>query len=360
MATLRGLSDALTDNEFGDPRLSSFTRASASERILSLQERERHAAVRVKKIQKLWNLCESENQMHRLAANYFAFRHFYFLFLPAAVLTLLSGVLSFLSTSDAVTDSTSSDKTKDTLASIVGAIALVASFLQTINDQLKWSSRAEMHKSAQTDLKKIVDDLEFKEMSLDTEDSGTQHEMGHSVKIETYEKMYAQVMLGCKSSVPINIYQAFNTIETRVQLELLPADKDDNGAPLLHGTVTPAVFMSMIYNELYCIIASKWYFPLALPDADLVMKETFKRTREKLLQQIESASENTPGNGPTFGQLLLRRQQVLGVEAPLPGREGRSRHPEVHKGKSNVDTAGVREEPSLTRTTEADLNATTV
>eukprot|EP00041_Stephanoeca_diplocostata_P019157 m.407640 g.407640 ORF g.407640 m.407640 type:complete len:288 (-) comp21228_c1_seq5:433-1296(-) len=212
----------------------------------------------------------------------------------------------------------------------------------------------------QTDLKKIVDDLEFKEMSLDTEDSGTQHEMGHSVKIETYEKMYAQVMLGCKSSVPINIYQAFNTIETRVQLELLPADKDDNGAPLLHGTVTPAVFMSMIYNELYCIIASKWYFPLALPDADLVMKETFKRTREKLLQQIESASENTPGNGPTFGQLLLRRQQVLGVEAPLPGREGRSRHPEVHKGKSNVDTAGVREEPSLTRTTEADLNATTV
>ena len=45
---------------------------------------------------------EMERQMQRLAMAHFAFWHFWFLFIPGAALTMASGVLAFLSTSEAI------------------------------------------------------------------------------------------------------------------------------------------------------------------------------------------------------------------------------------------------------------------
>merc|ERR1719375_2688157 len=152
----------------------------------------------------LWVRCECERQTHRLAYCYFAFRHFWFLFLPGTLLTLLSGILSFLSSEGAAN-----------LYIVVGCLALVATFLQSLNEQLKWGSRAEMHKAAATDLKKITDDLDFQQVARIGGKS-------RSVSPESYHKMFSQVMLGCKSTCPLPISQAFKTIETRVSLELQP------------------------------------------------------------------------------------------------------------------------------------------
>ena len=50
----------------------------------------------------LWVKVDVERQMQRLAVEHLAFWHFWFLFLPSATLTMVSGALAFLSTSDLV------------------------------------------------------------------------------------------------------------------------------------------------------------------------------------------------------------------------------------------------------------------
>ena len=99
---------------------------------------------------------EMERQMQRLAMAHFAFWHFWFLFIPSAALTMASGVLAFLSTSEAIQEGN-----RTLLVTVVGCLALVATFLQTLNDLLKYGSRAAMHCSAVLDLKAIYDALDF-------------------------------------------------------------------------------------------------------------------------------------------------------------------------------------------------------
>ena len=50
----------------------------------------------------LWVKVDMERQMQRLAVEHLAFWHFWFLFLPSATLTMVSGALAFLSTSDII------------------------------------------------------------------------------------------------------------------------------------------------------------------------------------------------------------------------------------------------------------------
>ena len=103
---------------------------------------------------------EMERQMQRLAMAHFAFWHFWFLFIPGAALTMASGVLAFLSESEAIEEG---NRTR--LVTVVGCLALVATFLQTLNDLLKYGSRAAMHCSAVLDLKAIYDALDFMQIS---------------------------------------------------------------------------------------------------------------------------------------------------------------------------------------------------
>ena len=62
--------------------------------------------------QQLWSLhktIEITRLEHVLAAKYFSFRHFWFLFLPAALVTAFSAILSFLVSSMVVQGHASAD-----------------------------------------------------------------------------------------------------------------------------------------------------------------------------------------------------------------------------------------------------------
>ena len=252
----------------------------------------------------LWVKVEVERQMQRLAVEHLAFWHFWFLFLPSATLTMVSGALAFLSTSDLIDPSN-----KVLLVAVVGCLALVATFLQTLSDRLKFGSRADMHRSAVLDLKAIIDALDF----LKIDQIGSKEGRDQAAKtVAEYYKLFSQVQTGCKSAIPLRVVQSFNTIGTRIPMKL-PSSKDMNlegqiGYPEIHQTV---------WNEIYCDIAAYWLFPLAFPDPDRTMKAVLKRVHDDFAKDISPQAEpkdhKARSKNINIGQLLLMREKL-----PLP------------------------------------------
>ena len=251
----------------------------------------------------LWVKVDVERQMQRLAVEHLAFWHFWFLFLPSATLTMVSGALAFLSTSDLIDPSN-----KVLLVAVVGCLALVATFLQTLSDRLKFGSRADMHRSAVLDLKAIIDSLDF--MKIDQIGSKDLHQAINDVG--EYRKMFSQVQTGCKSAIPLRVIQSFNTIGTRIPMKL-PSSKDMDfdgqiGYPEIHQTV---------WNEIYCDIAAYWLFPFAFPDPDRTMKAVLKRVHDDFAKDISPQAEpkdhKARSKNINIGQLLLMREKL-----PLP------------------------------------------
>jgi len=233
---------------------------------------------------------EVERHMQSLAATYFAFWHFWFLFLPSAVLTMASGVLAFLSTSDLIEEV---DRTL--LVAVVGCLALVATFLQALNDMLKYGSRKEMHRSAVLDLKAIYDALDFMQISRigSTENHGN---------VKEFHRMYSQVQQGCKSAIPLRVVQTFSTIETRL-LSQLPSNKDVD----FKGKIGVSQIYLALCNEVYCAVAAYWLFPLRLPDPDRIMALALKRVHAQIAKDISPAEAT---KGLSIGQMVLLREKL--------------------------------------------------
>jgi hypothetical protein len=229
-----------------------------------------------------------ERQMQRLAMAHFAFWHFWFLFMPGAALTMASGVLAFLSTSEAIEEG---HRTR--LVVVVGCLALVATFVQTLNDLLKYGTRAEMHQSAVLDLKAIYDALDFMQISRI---GGTKRH----ADVTEYQKIYSQVQQGCKSTIPLRVIQCFNTMDTRI-LSQIPANKEVH----FEGKVGVIHLYETVSNEIYCAIAAYWLFPLVLPDPDRIMVLVLKRVHEMMAKDLQPAERSL-----NIGQLMLLREEI--------------------------------------------------
>lgn len=231
---------------------------------------------------------EQERQMQRLAASYFGAWHFWCLFLPSASLTMLSGILAFLSTSEVV-----SSRLRFYLATAVGCLALVATFLQTVSDQLKLDSRAAMHRSAVLDLKRICDDLEFLVIAR-LESDAPRAELGE------YKKLYAQIQQGCKSMVPLRVSQAFRVIDTRLILRM-PSGNE------LEGAINNAMVYHLVWNELYCAISAYLLWPFGLPDPDRTVDRVLNSLHSRLAEELKAGGLNA---GPSIGAMLKQRKKL--------------------------------------------------
>lgn len=160
---------------------------------------------------------------------------------------MAASILSFLSTTDLF-----ASKSRTLLSVGVGVLAIVSTFVQVLSDQLKWSIRAEMHKSASLDLKQIVDDLDFQQISR----IGSMSETAKIAVLE-YHKMYSQIMIGCKSYPPLEITQAFTALESRMLIKF--GEKKTDEIIVAAG------------NELYCSITKYWLWPWKIQDADRML-----------------------------------------------------------------------------------------
>lgn len=205
---------------------------------------------------------QREHQMHRLAAAHFKAYQLWFLLMPAALLTMLSGILAFLATSSMI-----GTNTKTFMTLVVGLLSLGSVFIQTINDKLNFGGRGTMHAGAVLDLKQVKDQLEFKQINditgggkkprvspkkaTDDPAIGADQKPATGVPkpttgapssnitdelekgalsgktVDTYNEIYVQIQSSCKSAVPLRIQQAFAMADSML-LSTLAANADDS------------------------------------------------------------------------------------------------------------------------------------
>jgi hypothetical protein len=205
---------------------------------------------------------ESERQQHRLAEKYYGHWHFWMLFLPATVLTMASSILSFLGGS--------LSGVKKEFALIVGALATVSTFLQTLTNHLGYGTYGAMHGAAALDLKEISDALKFDILQNryvpEIYDS-------RNPTVKKYHKLYEQVMKGTKSAIPLKISQAFELLETRI-----------DGIAIVKGRETIANLPSQEVIQRYFACTARLYvnitkhrwWPFDSPHAEYVVHQSLE------------------------------------------------------------------------------------
>jgi hypothetical protein len=157
---------------------------------------------------------QTSRDKHTLAAQYYKVRHHYLLFLPATILTAVSAILAFLSTSF------SGSSLQHVLSISVGVIATVSTLIQTISDQMGLSGKAEMHRTAAHELETIILSLEFS--GLDSLKNGASF---READLNVVKKQVASVEASCSDSIPEMLHSVYNPLMSEVSFYFLEAMK---------------------------------------------------------------------------------------------------------------------------------------
>jgi hypothetical protein len=207
-----------------------------------------------KKLHELMNWVEDERLKHTLAFEHFEARAFVFMFIPITFITLVSGTLSLYS---------ATDDQIDNLVFSAGLLSLFTTFLNALQDKLNFRGRAEMHKSAYLQLKKMF--FELASLNVESWSPDSEEELGG--KIAILERSFMEIQNGCSSVLPTQINEPFNLLENRAKTIF----RLDAGVQDIYEE--ERMFYSMAGNELSGAISSyKVYgigfffgFPLFLP-----------------------------------------------------------------------------------------------
>lgn len=272
----------------------------------------------------LFNKCESERQMHRLAEKYYGWRNYYFFTLPLAFLTMAAGIMAFLSSSSVLTDTN-----RQLFAIVVGGMSLLSIFWQTLAGKMKFDVKAEMHLAAAIDLKRVADDLDFqkvemearakkkkeeKAMGLDfmrrrsasTIERETDAEKGAEEKeernIEYYRAQYHQVMAGCKSVAPLCVSQAFAIMDTKLALKLTRKARETLEKDM--GEDAERIMFAALCNEIYVGITSSRGWPLLVKNPSKVVDKALENLSKSYNPSIDYFHQEAEPM-----QLLKVRQQ---------------------------------------------------
>ena len=152
-------------------------------------------------------LCASHDlqlskDMHTLASQYYRVRHHYFLFLPATILTSVSAVLAFMSTSEYLA------RYQSVFILIAGIVATVTTLLQTISDQMGLNSKANMHRTAAAELEPLLIALNFNEVDAIKKGSHAFTEY----ELNVVRKQVLSVEASCTDSIPMFIEAVYNPL----------------------------------------------------------------------------------------------------------------------------------------------------
>ena len=268
----------LYNNEYPSPR--DQYRASNSTRSSRRRHDDRslntygEKCVETERLLQIWILCEAQYQQHRLAHEYYAYRSFYFNFLPLGFVTTATGIISFLSTSGVM-----SPDAKEWLCLTVGILSITSVALQSAAQESKYRSRSEIHLNASLGMKKLKEEIDFHLVDPNIEvdpdlnygdDSSTQTEQ--KIKkgvVETYRQIFIQVLDSCKSQVPIKVSQAFLLVESRLSMSLSTVERDI--LEKTHGYMIDETIAGNWYTELFAEISNSFMWPLMVPEPEKVL-----------------------------------------------------------------------------------------
>jgi hypothetical protein len=142
----------------------------------------------------LWLEMDFQSLRHRMAAHYYRHRFYWWELMPAATLTMTSGVLAFISTAEFI-----SETAKEVIPIIIGCFSILATFLQTMGGFLAYSARRVMFEAAAEDIGALRDAIAFDEYE---EKNVTKKGTTGTMNYYTYRNALDQAKKACRYDVP--------------------------------------------------------------------------------------------------------------------------------------------------------------
>jgi hypothetical protein len=194
---------------------------------------------------------------HTLASQYYHVRHQYLLFLPASILTAVSAALAF------VTSSIDNQPLQKLLVIVVGIIATVSTFIQTLSDQLGLAGKADIHRTASQALEEILLSLNF--AGVDAIKNGGSA-FGPQ-QLEIVRKQATSIESSCSDPVPEFINSIYDIMINEIELHFLEAQKYDKD--LDDGSLVIQMQMRLV-TEITHEFVMYWGWPWCVRKSKLV------------------------------------------------------------------------------------------
>ena len=231
--------------------------------------------------------------MHSLAAEYFQFRHFWIFEFQQGIFTMFSSILAFVATTELI-----ENRMKIILTTIVGATTTFVGFLQAMNSLCSYGTRAIMHQSVIIDLRDQKNHLRMLRIKLgyveaglvssedtfvDEEDGDDEYNEG---TFESIQDKFEQSLSGCKSTIPVEISEAFFGFETSLSgIWTMASFKIfvDH-----YGPKYPWEMLGLIPDDIVAKeIMDYPLFPFRLPSPSKVVKNSRERFRKQYKEDWE-------------------------------------------------------------------------
>lgn len=242
---------------------------------------------------KLYVNCECQRQMHRLAEMYYGSRDNWYHFIPLTILTLISGIFAFGSTSDFF-----EGKTKEVFSLIVGICSILSGAVQSCSKNHNYAEKSKAHKTVALGMKKLGDEVTFdridpksglsakgntkknkaadEEQGLGSNDEREAATMAE--KVQGYRMVFNQVMESCDSIIPSHIAEGFALIDARMAIMLNSEQTHDRveNTLLLEEANARSIILANTYAELYTVYSTKTCWPWHYPNPDLAVSKAIR------------------------------------------------------------------------------------
>lgn len=242
-------------------------------------------------IKKLFRRVETMMRINHFASIHYRARHYWFCFVPISSCILLSGVLGLANAFNI------SGSARLGLGLSTCAFLLLAFVLNLLQTRFGWSSRAEIHSSAQMELSQVSFRLESltmyqngKLLSASLSPDSRAHAIRDLYRID----VYLQAMQQCTPDAPESISEAFHLMASRMRLMWLryPHTVKHRFAeygeePVDSSSPVPVEMHMDALDLLGSEIEEYLFYPIFLPDPSKVVSRSIDIFFSPRAQSIE-------------------------------------------------------------------------
>jgi hypothetical protein len=199
---------------------------------------------------------EQERHMHKLTALHFRAVHNWLMFLPAIILTMLSGLVVFVFEADL----NETDSLQVYSSIFAGTAALISVVWQAVSKQLDLGTRAALHDVTSDAMKRLSEDI------LLTLSSSSTDRMIPSEYVTLIGEKFGQALDICSASnMPFKLESAFCAVSDRMMLMLHPPMGQP---PRKHVQKLDYMHLyATAYDELTLEMIHHWAWPFAFPQS---------------------------------------------------------------------------------------------
>ena len=221
---------------------------------------------------------------------YYTALQFWLFTVPQAILTMISAILAFMATSELF-----DARTKIIINTIVGSASGIVVFLQTMSGVCDYGIRASMHQTTALSLRSLGDDLSLvdieeeakyynrKKSDDDDDDNDDGNNVSSNYTFEALRTRFLQCQSGCQSTVPLEINDAFESLDSSLMIMLT----DKNIIWLVNHYQSAANIQDVVYFRAYDIltknIVDSLFWPFHIPKTDGLVERTIEQLKNEVV-----------------------------------------------------------------------------